>query len=60
LHSQLHEGKKRIPDGYLDSFELAEKVFLHQRVFDPLDRQITYLKAPDETLGEEAEKYIGQ
>lgn len=54
------EGKKRIPDGYLDSFELAEKVFLHQRVFDPLDRQITYLKAPDETLGEEAEKYIGQ
>ena len=54
------EGKKRIPDGYLEAFELAEKVFLHQRVFDPLDRRIAYLAEPDNTLGEEAEKYIGQ
>lgn len=54
------EGKKKIPDGYLEAFELAEKVFLYQRVFDPLDRQIVYLSEPNDDLGDEAERYIGQ
>ena len=55
------EGKTSVPQGYIEAFKHAEKVFLHQRVFDPLDDQLVYLAAPesDESLCEEAEKYIG-
>ncbi|EIN09047.1 hypothetical protein PUNSTDRAFT_134221 [Punctularia strigosozonata HHB-11173 SS5] len=37
------EGKKPVPDGYLDAFRLAEKVFLHQRVYDPAQARLVHL-----------------
>ncbi|KAJ4471439.1 PIN domain-like protein [Lentinula aciculospora] len=56
------EGKKSIPKDYLDSFRLAEKVFLHQRVYDPRLQRLVYLAAPsnDLCLDEAAEMYIGR
>lgn len=56
------EGKRSIPKGYKEAFLLAEKVFLHQRVFDPRSKQLVYLNDPPEnvTLSEEIENFIGQ
>ncbi|KAH8119685.1 PIN domain-like protein [Phellopilus nigrolimitatus] len=56
------EGKKDVPRRYLDAFYLAEKVFLHQRVYDPGLEKLVYLTNPsdDLDLSEEAESYIGR
>ena len=56
------EGKKDIPRGYLDAFKLAEKVFLHQRVYDPSQERLVYLTEPTDPQGltEEAESYVGR
>ena len=56
------EGKRSIPKGYKEAFLLAEKVFLHQRVFDPRSKQLVYLNDPPEnvTLSEEIENFLGQ
>ena len=55
------EGKKKVPSGYLDSFRLAEKVFLHQRVYDPTKEQLVHLTAlpEDESWDATKEAYIG-
>ncbi|KAI0754359.1 PIN domain-like protein [Daedaleopsis nitida] len=55
------EGKKKIPSGYLGAFRLAEKVFLHQRVYDPAQEQLVHLTPipPDEMLDAEEEAYVG-
>ena len=55
------EGKKKVPSGYLDAFRLAEKVFLHQRVYDPTEEQLVHLTPlPDgESWDAEKEAYIG-
>lgn len=37
------EGKKDVPKGYLQAFRLAEKVFLHQRVYDPAEERLVHL-----------------
>ncbi|EKM58030.1 uncharacterized protein PHACADRAFT_90326 [Phanerochaete carnosa HHB-10118-sp] len=56
------EGKKSIPQGYLQAFRLAEKVFLHQRVYDPLKDMLVHLSPlPDgEDWDEEKEAYVGR
>ena len=56
------EGKRRVPQGYIDAFKLAEKVFLYQRVFDPLDKRLVYLTNPEgiEALDENVEAYVGR
>ncbi|KAL5506871.1 hypothetical protein ACEPAH_6327 [Sanghuangporus vaninii] len=56
------EGKKVVPKGYLDSFYLAEKVFLHQRVYDPHMKKLVYLTNPSENfcLSDEIQMYIGK
>jgi len=56
------EGKKDVPRGYLDAFRLAEKVFLHQRVYDPRLEQLVHLtEIPDEEAWKpEHEAYIGE
>jgi exonuclease-1 len=55
------EGKKDVPRGYLRSFKLAEKVFLHQRVYDPGLERLVYLSPPLEaSLSEEGEQYVGR
>ncbi|KAJ3783490.1 PIN domain-like protein [Lentinula aff. detonsa] len=54
------EGKKRVPKGYLDQFKLAEKCFLHQRVYDPLAEKLVYLTDVDlRNWDDLAEAYIG-
>ncbi|KIM70538.1 hypothetical protein SCLCIDRAFT_12465 [Scleroderma citrinum Foug A] len=56
------EGKKSVPKGYLDAFHLAEKVFLHQRVYCPLDEKlVTLTELPAEQgYDAEMEAYIGR
>lgn len=55
------EGKKKVPAGYLDAFRLAEKVFLHQRVYDPAQGELVHLTPlpEDEAWDAEKEAYIG-
>ena len=56
------EGKKDVPKGYLEAFMLAEKVFLHQRVYDPaLERLVQLTEVPEgETWNEETEEHVGR
>ncbi|KAF9078713.1 PIN domain-like protein [Rhodocollybia butyracea] len=55
------EGKKRVPKGYLDQFKLAEKCFLHQRVYDPLKERLVYLTDVDlDSWDDAAEAYVGR
>jgi exonuclease 1 len=55
------EGKKTVPKGYLQAFKLAEKVFLHQRVYDPIEKTLIHLSAtPSEGLDAGAEAYVGE
>jgi exonuclease-1 len=37
------EGKKDVPKGYMQAFRLAEKVFLHQKVYDPVEERLVNL-----------------
>ncbi|KAF5389542.1 hypothetical protein D9757_004079 [Collybiopsis confluens] len=54
------DGKKRVPKGYLAHFKLAEKCFLHQRVYDPLSEKLVYLTDVDlDGWDDSAEAYIG-
>ncbi|KAA1472431.1 PIN domain-like protein [Dentipellis sp. KUC8613] len=56
------EGKKNVPKGYLEAFKLAEKVFLHQRVYCPFKEKLVHLTAipTGETWNPEHEAYIGE
>ena len=56
------DGKKNVPRGYLEAFFLAEKVFLHQRVYDPRLERLIYLSGAEEVpeLSEAANLYIGR
>ena len=56
------EGKKNVPRGYLQAFKLAEKVFLHQRVYDPLKRKVVNLGPipGGEEWDEEKEAHVGR
>ncbi|TBU34279.1 PIN domain-like protein [Dichomitus squalens] len=59
------EGKKKVPKGYLDAFRRAERVFMHQRVYDPAQECLVYLTPlPEDEVqscrwGEEDEAYVG-
>lgn len=54
------EGKKKVPEGYMQAFRLAEKVFLHQRVYDPTQKMLVHLTDPpcDGEWDEEAETKV--
>ena len=56
------EGKKSVPQGYLEAFVVTEKVFLHQRVYDPLKEMLVNLTElpPDEVLSQAHEAFIGE
>ena len=55
------EGKKKVPQGYLDAFMLAEQVFLYQRVYDPTQARLVHLtELPHgEAWTAEKEAYVG-
>jgi exonuclease-1 len=56
------EGKKTVPRTYWQSFKMADRVFLHQRVYDPVKREIVCLtEVPEgDVLDAETEAYIGR
>lgn len=56
------EGKKSVPKGYLEAFNLAEKVFLHQRVYCPLSEKLVCLTgvAAEFVMDAETEAHIGR
>ncbi|KAG6334716.1 hypothetical protein ID866_4376 [Astraeus odoratus] len=55
------EGKKPVPKGYLEAFRQAEKVFLHQRVYCPLEEKLVKLTEVATDLHNiETEAYIGR
>ena len=59
LRAIAMEGKKTVPRNYLRSFRLAEKCFLHQRVYDPVQQKLVHLTEPDAEWDEEADAYVG-
>jgi exonuclease 1 len=56
------EGKKAVPQGYLEAFMIAEKVFLYQRVYDPLEEKLVNLTQilPGESLSPAHEAFVGE
>ena len=54
------EGKKSIPRGYLERFRLAERCFLHQRVYCPNQEKLVYLTDVDGDWNDEDEAYVGR
>lgn len=55
IKSLRMEGKKVVPKGYLQAFRLAEKVFLHQMVYDPGEEKLVHLtEIPKEANWDEA------
>ena len=55
------EGKKDVPRNYLRDFKLAEKVFLHQRVYDPQSQQIVNMTPipSSDVWDEKTEAFVG-
>ena len=51
-----------MPQGYLEDFLVTEKVFLYQRVYDPLNEMLVNLTPlpPDEDLSQAHEAFIGE
>jgi exonuclease 1 len=54
------EGKKSVPSRYLEQFKLAEKCFLHQRVYCPIQEKLVHLKEVEGDWSEEDEAYVGR
>ncbi|KAG9126603.1 Rad2 nuclease [Ceratobasidium sp. 392] len=56
------EGSSKIPQGYLESFRIAELAFLHQRVYDPVSQRLTHLGPPPEDEGwdESKDAFVGE
>ncbi|KAF8533748.1 PIN domain-like protein [Trichophaea hybrida] len=61
LRALQFEGKKTIPDGYLQAFHRADMTFQHQRVFCPLSEQMVMANDPDpgSVIDDEVLVYIG-
>ncbi|KAF7351375.1 Exodeoxyribonuclease 1 [Mycena sanguinolenta] len=59
LRAVAMEGKKSIPRKYLQNFRLAEKCFLHQRAYDPLQQKLVHLSEPDADWDQESDAYVG-
>ncbi|CAE6432379.1 unnamed protein product [Rhizoctonia solani] len=56
------EGSFKMPNGYLESFRVAELAFLHQRVYDPVSQRLTHLSPPpeDEEWDESKDAFVGE
>jgi hypothetical protein len=61
LRALQFEGKKAIPDGYLEAFNRADMTFQHQRVFCPLSEQMVMANNPEPgtAIDDEVLVYIG-
>lgn len=54
------EGKKSVPPGYWKQFLLAEKCFLHQRVYCPKAEKLVHLSDVGPDWNEEFDAYVGR
>jgi len=54
------EGKKTVPNGYLNRFNLADKCFCFQRVYDPFSKQLVHLNDVEGKWDDEADIYVGE
>lgn len=54
------ECKKPVPKDYMKMFRLAERCFLHQRVYDPKEEKLVYLTDIGDDWDEEVEAYVGR
>jgi exonuclease 1 len=54
------EGKKSIPSRYLEQFKQAEKCFLHQRVYCPIQEKLVHLTEVEGIWSEEDEAFVGR
>ncbi|KAF8815753.1 hypothetical protein BYT27DRAFT_6662913 [Phlegmacium glaucopus] len=53
------EEKKSVPPGYWKQFQLAEKCFLHQRVYCPTEGKLVYLTEVTGDWNDDYEAYFG-
>lgn len=62
IRAIMLDGKKEVPPDYLNSVKLVEKVFLHQRVYDPRTERLVHLiDLPDgEELDGETRESVGR
>lgn len=54
------EGKKSVPPGYFKQYQLAEKCFLHQRVYCPIQGRLVYLTEVTGEWNDDDEAYVGR
>ena len=54
------EGKKSVPLGYWKQFQLAEKCFLHQRVYCPRAKKLVHLTDVSDDWTPEFDAYVGR
>ena len=54
------EGKKSVPPGYWKQYQLAEKCFLHQRVYCPTEGKLVYLTEVTGDWNDDDEAYVGK
>lgn len=54
------QGKKPVPPGYWKQFQLAEKCFLHQRVYCPIQEKLVYLTEVTGEWNDDDEAYVGR
>jgi exonuclease-1 len=61
LRALRFEGKKKIPEGYLEMFRRADMTFQYQRVFDPRKQCVVMANqpAPEVVISDETLVYIG-
>ncbi|PFH50602.1 hypothetical protein AMATHDRAFT_144731 [Amanita thiersii Skay4041] len=61
VRSLILEGKKAVPQNYLQEFRRAEKCFLHQRVYCPLSKQLVHLTDVDGLdWNDDYDTFVGQ
>ncbi|EKM76744.1 hypothetical protein AGABI1DRAFT_78182 [Agaricus bisporus var. burnettii JB137-S8] len=54
------EGKKNVPNGYLQQYNLADRCFRFQRVYDPLEGKLVHLHDVAGEWDEESDIYVGE
>jgi len=59
IKAVMLEGKKRVPGDYARMFKFAEKCFVHQKVYCPMEGKLVPLNEVDGEWTKEFEEYCG-
>ena len=60
VRALMLQGKKSVPPGYWKQFQLAEKCFLHQRVYCPIQGKLVHLTEVTGEWNDNDETYVGR